>query len=64
MRITVFRQLMADEFGSVRAATLAADYVLSALGGRTADQALADGVDAKQVWTAICDEFDVPPERR
>ncbi|WP_028849003.1 DUF3046 domain-containing protein [Thermocrispum municipale] len=64
MRITVFRRLMADEFGAVRAATLAADHVLSALGGRTADQALADGVEAKRVWVAICEEFDIPPERR
>ena len=29
-------------------------------GERTVDQALADGVDAKAVWRAVCEEFDVP----
>jgi hypothetical protein len=64
MRNTVFRRLMAEEFGQPRASTLAADHVLSALGGRTADQALAAGLDAKEVWAAVCDEFEVPRERR
>lgn len=64
MRVTVLRRLMAEEFGQPRAATIAADHVLSSLGGLTADQALAAGVDAKQVWVAVCEAFDVPPERR
>lgn len=64
MRNTVFRRLMAEEFGQPRAVTLAADHVLSALGGRTPDQALAAGVPPKDVWTAMCDEFEVPRERR
>lgn len=64
MRNTVFRRLMAEEFGQPRASTLAADHVLSALGGRTPDQALAAGVEAKAVWVAVCDEFEIPPERR
>ncbi|WP_040919144.1 DUF3046 domain-containing protein [Saccharomonospora glauca] len=64
MRITVFRRLMAEEFGQVRAATLASDHVLSGLGGRTVDQALDDGVPAKEIWRAVCAEFDIPVERR
>lgn len=64
MRITVLRRLMAEEFGAVRAETLASDHVLSALGGRTVNQALASGVPAKEVWRAVCAEFDVPAERR
>jgi hypothetical protein len=43
---------------------VAKDHVLSALGERTVDQALADGVDAKTVWRAVCQEFDVPPNLR
>ena len=31
---------------------------------RTVDQALADGVDAKTVWRAVCAEFDVPQSLR
>jgi Protein of unknown function (DUF3046) len=64
MRTTVFRNLMADEFGAVRAEMLARDHVLGALGGRTADQALDAGMSAKEVWRAVCDDLGVPPERR
>jgi len=34
--------------------------VLAGLGGRTVNQALADGVDAKTVWRGpFCEAFDV-----
>lgn len=64
MRITVFRRLMAEEFGGIRAATLLSDHVLSSLGGRTPEQALVAGVPAKDIWRAVCEEFDIPRERR
>ncbi|MCE7012054.1 DUF3046 domain-containing protein [Kibdelosporangium philippinense] len=64
MRTTAFRNLMSDEFGAVRAQMLARDHVLGALGGRTVDQALEAGVDPKEIWRAVCDDFGVPPERR
>jgi hypothetical protein len=64
MRITVFRQLMADEFGDVRADMLARDHVFSSLGSRTVDQALEAGVPTKDIWRAVCEAFEVPPERR
>ncbi|MCP2165363.1 DUF3046 domain-containing protein [Goodfellowiella coeruleoviolacea] len=64
MRITVFRRMMAEEFGEVRAEMMARDHVFSALGGRTADQALDAGLPPKEIWLAVCDAFDVPRERR
>ncbi|WP_090073221.1 DUF3046 domain-containing protein [Lentzea flaviverrucosa] len=64
MRITMFRKLMAGEFGQVRAEMIARDHVLSALSGRTADEALEAGTGAKEVWIAICEAFDVPENRR
>lgn len=64
MRNTVFRKLMAGEFGEIRAEMLARDHVLSSLGGRTADQALDAGISAKEVWLAMCDAFEVPEHRR
>ncbi len=64
MRITELRRLMAEEFGRVRSEMLARDHVFSALGGRTADQALQAGIDPKEIWLAVCEAFDVPPERR
>ncbi|GAA2839141.1 DUF3046 domain-containing protein [Crossiella cryophila] len=60
----MFRSLMAEEFGEVRAEMLARDHVFSALGGLTADQALDAGISPKQVWRAVCEDLDVPPERR
>ena len=64
MRLTHFRQLMDDEFGAVRAGSIARDHVFSALGGRTVDQALEDGAEPRDVWRSVCAEFDVPPARR
>jgi hypothetical protein len=64
MRITEFRAMMVDEFGPGRAETLSNDHVFSALGGRTVAQALEAGTSAKEIWRAVCSEFDVPPARR
>jgi hypothetical protein len=64
VRITMFRKLMSGEFGQVRAEMIARDHVLSSLGGRTADEALEAGTEAKEVWIAVCEAFDVPGNRR
>lgn len=64
VRLTQFRSLMDDEFGPVRAASLARDHVLADLGGRTVEDALEAGLDPRTVWRAVCDAFDVPPGRR
>ncbi|WP_285501983.1 DUF3046 domain-containing protein [Actinokineospora sp. NBRC 105648] len=64
MRITAFRAMLADELGAQRADTIARDHVFGALGNRTVDQALDAGIAPKEIWQAVCDAFDVPPERR
>ena len=64
MRLSEFWLAMADEFGEAYARVLAHDLVLAAVGGLTADQALAAGVPAKSVWLAICEAQDVPESRR
>lgn len=51
---------MRAHFGPVRAPSVASDHVFSRLGGRTVDQALEAGIDAKVVWAAVCAGFDVP----
>lgn len=51
---------MRAQFGDTYAESVAKDYVLSSLGGRTVNRALTDGVDAKTVWRAVCETFDVP----
>lgn len=64
VRLTHFRRLMDDEFGAVRAGSIARDHVFSALDGRTVDEALEAGAEPRDVWRAVCREFDVPAERR
>jgi hypothetical protein len=64
MRTTAFRTLMSDEFGELRAGSIARDHVFADLGGRTVDEALAGGVPPQRIWLAVCEAFDVPPERR
>ena len=64
MRITVFRKMMDEEFGEMRAATISADHVFTSLGGLTVNGAIDQGIDPRVVWQAVCEEFDVPDSRR
>jgi hypothetical protein len=64
VRLTEFWNRMEARFGRAYARSYAADQVLSTLDGRTVEQALADGADAKQVWRAVCDAEDVPASER
>ena len=43
MRLTVFWERMNEQFGEGYAESVAKDYVMAELGGRTIEQALADG---------------------
>ena len=64
MRHSVYWELMNDEFGSIRAASLHTDLALSSLGSLTAQEALEQGEDPKVVWLAVCDAAGVPEGRR
>ncbi len=64
VRVSAFWQLMEQEFGAASSRAMADHHVLGELGGVTATVALAGGVDPRQVWLALCRDFDVPPERR
>lgn len=64
MKLTEFWDRMREQFGEVYAESVAKDQVLGALGGRTVNQALADGEDAKTVWRAVIETFDVPERLR
>jgi hypothetical protein len=54
---------MNERFGASYAASVAADYRLPKLGS-TIDDALAAGVEAKEVWRAVCAEFEMPAALR
>jgi hypothetical protein len=64
MRMSEFWTLVEEEFGAGPGRTLVADHVLGALDHRTAAQALEAGEDARTVWFALCDDLQVPEERR
>jgi hypothetical protein len=64
VRLTLFWERMNAQFGEAYAESVAKDFVLAGLGGRTVERALADGEDAKKVWRAVSDAFNVPENLR
>ncbi|HEV2345236.1 MAG TPA: DUF3046 domain-containing protein [Actinocrinis sp.] len=58
MRLTVFWERMTERFGPVYVDSFARDHVMSELGGRTVQEALAQGISAKEVWSAVCRSLD------
>jgi len=63
MRLTEFWQRMEARFGVTYAHSVAADYRLPALGS-TVEAALATGIDTKEIWRAVCAEFEMPAQLR
>jgi hypothetical protein len=64
VRLTEFWDRMRAQFGDAYSQSVAKDFVFDKLGGRTVDRALADGVDVKVVWRAVCDTFKVSENLR
>jgi hypothetical protein len=62
--LTEFWQRMGEQLGSTYAPVWASLTVLAELGGRTVDQALAQGVDAKTVWRAVVEHLELPASHR
>ncbi len=54
---------MDEEFGRFTATSMLVDHVLTELDGRTPSQAIEDGVAPREVWRALCKDFDVPRAR-
>ncbi|MFH8251005.1 DUF3046 domain-containing protein [Microbacterium sp. B2969] len=63
MRRSEFERAVEAEFGP-RAAALMADLVLPSMGDRTAKQAMDAGIPPREIWLALCEEADVPLDRR
>jgi Protein of unknown function (DUF3046) len=63
VRLTEFQELVEGQFGSVRAASMLVDHVLTGFGGRTAAQAIEEGADPRDVWRTLCADFDVPRDQ-
>jgi len=55
---------MDRHLGPSYARSWATDQVLEGLGGRTVEQALEQGEDAKKVWRAVHAALHLPPSER
>jgi hypothetical protein len=64
VRLQEFWNRMREQFGSMRAESVARDHIFSSLGGRTAVDAIDAGEPVRKVWLAICEEFEVPRKVR
>lgn len=63
MQLSEFYRACAEEFGKDYFRVLLRDHWLARFGS-TADEALAAGRSAREVWDALCVELEVPVERR
>ncbi|PWH06763.1 DUF3046 domain-containing protein [Brachybacterium endophyticum] len=64
MRRSEYTQLAVHVFGRTLAETYTRELALAPLSGRTPGEAMEQGEDVRRVWTALCDEMDVPESRR
>ena len=64
MRLTEFWSRMEEALGGAYAAVWASQHVMSELGGRTVEQALAAGEQPKQVWRAVHATLGLPGHPR
>lgn len=60
MRLTDFWERLTEVLGPGYVASWANDHVITELGGRTVNQAIAAGIDTKDIWRAVCRVTQVP----
>lgn len=63
MKHSEFDALVVGEFGAEYGSTIISDHVVLELEDRTPRQAIAAGVDPKEVWFALCRSMGVPKDR-
>lgn len=63
VRLTEFHELVTLRFGAAYGASVLADHVLTGFNGSTAAQAIEDGVEPREIWRALCVDFDVPRDQ-
>jgi hypothetical protein len=63
VRLTEFNERVVLRFGTTYGASVLVDHVLTGFDGQTAAQAIEAGVDPRDVWRALCVDFDVPRDQ-
>jgi len=64
MRHTEFWARLEEALGDNYSRVWADQFVMAALGGRTAKQALDAGIPPKQVWAAVWESLELPARMR
>jgi hypothetical protein len=59
MRISDLRERLELSFGPEWAPSFSQDIAISELGGMTVNEALKAGVEADQIWRAVCKQCPV-----
>lgn len=63
VRLTDFWERMGEVFGPAYAQSWAHDVVLPSL-GLTVEQAIATGIETREIWRAVCAVAEVPATLR
>lgn len=63
VRLTEFHERVVLRFGAAYGSSVLEDHVLAGFNGRTAAQAIEDGAEPRDVWRALCVDFDVPRDQ-
>ncbi|WP_425518509.1 DUF3046 domain-containing protein [Mycobacterium spongiae] len=63
MRLTEFNERVVLRFGAAYSSSVLVDHVLTGFDGQTAAQAIEQGVEPRDVWRALCVDFDVPRDQ-
>ena len=59
MRISDLRERLLLSFGPEWAPSFSQDIALSELGSKTVNEALKDGIEADEIWPAVCKQCPV-----
>lgn len=63
MRLTEFHRCVRGEFGEIKGEWILHSHVLASRGD-TAEELLAQGVEPREIWWEICEDFEIPELRR
>lgn len=63
VRLMEFHERVVLRFGATYGSSVLVDHVLTGFDGRTAAQAIEEGIEPRDVWRALCVDFDVPQEQ-
>ena len=61
VRLSDFWERLDAVLGPEYSRSWASDHVIATLGERTVEQAIAAGIDTRDIWREVCTVIEVPP---